>query len=591
MTDDSSRFSARATILQVGLLVVLLGAAFAVVSLLPVRHSDSTPFASPLFQRIWSGDASAATRVVDLWGGEPLAWRVEPYSGAPNDRRVVQYFDRGRMEVEPGSSQVTIGKLVQELVQGEIDLGGGVTRSRDVPDLPIDSGDSVKQIPTYRTLEQLTISPDSPAVHDVGGRVTEWIDRAGRTERPSTPVMVFRSRFVEETGVHLPDVFVELFQRPEFQSDRWIDVFGMPISEPFWAEYRRKDESQASLIQVFERRILVYSPGLNEANRFTVASSGRHYASWRYGQDIQNGELSTEPDTDAEHDLTLTDNLEAVVYAEDIGTPVDMAISATGHLMVLTAEGQILVARSRDPIAAPDGFDVWVDGITEPQGMVTRGDSVLLTADSRIWWYHDQDGRGVLDEVEALQADRSASTDTLSVRGKPVVSSGGDVFTRIESGDHLLLRALASDHPLVSLTEIFDVPGPVRFANSDLLITGRTSDEVPAVMLLPGIAPGTPTAEPERIASFSPGAVIRAISVVNEDLWPLREFGDVYIATEDGEDARIFAMSRRPAADETEMVELVRGLSRPTALEVGLDGSLFVADGDTGQIIRIQYRD
>lgn len=591
MTDDSNRFIARATVLQVGLVVMLLGAAFAVVSLLPVRQTDSPPFASPLFQHIWVGDAAAATRIVDLWGGEPLAWRVEPYSGAPNDRRVVQYFDRGRMEVESGSSQVTIGKLVQELVQGEIDLGSGIIRSRDVPDLPIDSGALDQQIPTYRTLAQLTIDADSPVVRNIGGRVTEWIDRTGRTERPSTPVMVFRSEYVEETGVHLPDVFDELFQRPEFQNERWVDVFGMPISEPFWAEYRRKDESHASLIQVFERRILIYSPGLDEANQFTVASSGRHYASWRYGQDIQTVQNEAEPGTNAGHDLTLADNVEAVVYADDIGTPIDLTLSATGHLMVLTAEGQILIARSRDPNDAPDVFDVWVDGITEPQGMVTRGDSVLLTADSRIWWYHDKDGRGVLDEIEALQADRSASPDTLSVRGKPVVTSGGDVFTRIESGDQLLLRALASDDPLVSLTEIFDVPGPVSFANEDLLITGRTSDEVPAVMLLPGIALGIPTTEVDRIASFSADAAIRAISIVSEELWPLGDFGDVFIAMEDGEDARIFAMSRRPAVDETEMVELVRGLSRPTALEVGLDGSLFVADSDTGQIIRIQYRD
>ncbi len=590
MTGDSTRRLTRTLFVQAVLAALLLGVGIAVASQLPVRQSESPSFASPMFQRSWVSDAAASTRVVDLWGSEPLTWRVEPYAGAPNDRRVVQYFDRGRMEIESGSSEVTVGKLVTEMLNGEIDLGSGITRELDVPAVAIDSGDPDPRVPSYGTLSQL-IENQEPGASTAGSRVTEWIDSSGPIDGDSTPTIVHRSEYIEETGVHLPDVFTRLFEQPDFQGGRWEDVLGLPISEPFWAEYRRKGDLQPSLIQVFERRILIYSPQLEEANRFSFASSGRHYAMWRYGQDIHNIEAAA-GDELADQSLTMADGVEASVFAEGIGTPVDMTLSATGHLMILNAEGQILIARSQDPDGLPDSIDVWADGINEPQGMVTRGDSVLVTADDRIWWYHDQDGRGVLDEVEALHANRTASQNSSYVRGKPVVNSSGDVFTRIEGeveADGLLLRALASDDPLVSLTEVIDTPGPVSFANGDLLVTGRNSDDVPSVMLLPSVSAEWNGVEPDRVASFSPDASVRAIAVMEEEIWPLSSFGDVIIAIEDTDYARIFAMSRHPVVDETETIELARGLGRPTALEVGLDGSLFIADADTGRIIRLQY--
>jgi hypothetical protein len=431
-----------------------------------------------------------------------------------------------------------------------------------------------------------------PVLRNEGNRVTDWIDRTGRVERSSTPVLVRKATYIDETGVHLPDVFAELFERPEFREDRWIDLFGLPISEPFWTDFRRKGEPEPSLVQVFERRILVYSPLVEESYRFTVASSGRHYAQWRYGQDIQQPAVEfNQSEIAYDDDLTVADDLNAFVYAEDIGTPIDMTLSATGHLMILTVEGQILIARSQDPDAVPERFDVWVDGIEDPQGMVTRGDSVLVTAANRIWWYHDQNGSGVLDDIEALQADRSGSGSSQIVRGKPVISSSGDVFTRVEEGSaDLTLRALASDETLLTLTDVVRRPGPTRFAREDLLLAGRNADDVPMVMMFPSVfsGPADDLPDPERIATFSPDSSVRAIAIMDHEIWSLQDYGDVYIALTDDDDGRVFALSTQHGAGETEILEIVRGLSRPTALEVGLDGSLYIADAETGRIIRLQ---
>jgi hypothetical protein len=577
------------TVTHVALVVVIVGIVITTVSFLPVRHSESEPFVSPAFQRTWVAEATAATRAVDLWGGEPLAWKIEPYYGAPNDRRVVQYFERGRMEVERGSSAVSQGLLVSELTRGLIDLGGGLATERQAPEISIDSGAADERVPTYLTLAKYV---DRSPGDLTGDRITTWINREGVFERSSTPETRRFGAYVEATGHNLPDVTVDLFEQPEFQGGRWVESFGNPISEPLWTEYRRSDELRPALIQVFERRILVYSPHVEDSRIFSVPSHGRHYFTWRYGSEPHTGVPAIPPDAVAAG-VSSADSLDAWTFLENAGTPIDMTLSATGHLMILNAEGQILRVDSPDPAGEALSVSVWAEGIEDPQGLVARGDTVAVTAGDRVWWYHDQDGQGMRSQAPELLTEGIVSISADPIRGKPVTTSGGEFFTRVDSG-HAgeVLKTIGTGRQLLNLSDLLDRSGPLAFSSGDLFLTGLTEDGRPAIILVPSALSSASESEPQTIATFSVDTRIRAIAIVDEDHWALSEYGDVIVAVQDEETSRIFALSRTQRIndqDEVELVELARGFSRPTAIQVGLDGSLYVSDADTGRIVRIRY--
>lgn len=590
MISDQQLRASRSLIVHICLALLIIAVTFAVVSFFPVRHSETPPFASPAFQRTWVSEADASTGVIDLWGNEPLSWRVEPYIGAPNNRRVVQYFERGRMEVESGSSEISYGSLVAEMVSGQIDLGHDMQIERQAPDIPIDSGDADDRIPTYLTLSRFL---HQPADDQTGERIRDWISSAGRFERDSTPQVLQYGRYIDQTGHNLPDVTVELFRRPEFQGNAWIESFGYPITEPFWADYRRMDDVLPSLVQVFERRILVYTPGFEPARAFTVANSGRHYSWWRYGSE-PHPEEPAPPANATDSGLVLGDDLEAWVYAEDLGTPVDLTLAPTGHLMILTLEGEILKADSLDPDGHPDGFTIWADGIADPQGMVTAGDSVLVTASNRILWFHEEDGAGVLGHTEEIAPgtlmNSLSEQGTEPVTGKPIVNSTGDVYTRTGSTDTgEVLREVGTSDPVVDLEDVLEQPGPAIFSSTDLLLAGTNEDGHPSVVVVPStgreVQPGIPT----PVATFPDDVDVRALAVANEEIWNIAELGEVIVAVMESDGASIFALSRGRGIDQTEMVELAAGLGRPAAVEIGLDGSLYIADAEQQRVVRIQY--
>ncbi|MEO6457535.1 MAG: DUF5107 domain-containing protein, partial [Chloroflexia bacterium] len=66
--------------------------------------SGQTPFADPAFGRMWTRtDALVAGGTVKrsfYWGPKPLSGPLaEAYAEGANGKRLVQYFDKGRMEI------------------------------------------------------------------------------------------------------------------------------------------------------------------------------------------------------------------------------------------------------------------------------------------------------------------------------------------------------------------------------------------------------------------------------------------------------------------------------------------------------------
>src|SRR5919107_2868296 len=85
-----------------GLLGVLV--MFAVAAAVPaLGQTGPYPFAHPAFERVWARtDSLVADGTVArtwFWGPLPGEPRLEPWKEAPNEQRLVQYFDKSRMEL------------------------------------------------------------------------------------------------------------------------------------------------------------------------------------------------------------------------------------------------------------------------------------------------------------------------------------------------------------------------------------------------------------------------------------------------------------------------------------------------------------
>src|SRR3954471_22471861 len=108
----------------------------------------ATSFADPAFQAQWQqGEAITP----NFWG--PLAsagpGQQEQYAEARGGQRLVQYYDKGRMELTNGT--VTNGLLATEIVRGQLQVGDATFQPKTPPVIPV-AGDPDNPGPTYATL-------------------------------------------------------------------------------------------------------------------------------------------------------------------------------------------------------------------------------------------------------------------------------------------------------------------------------------------------------------------------------------------------------------------------------------------------------
>ena len=85
--------------------------------------AGAATFASPAFQTQWVAGEAIQT---DFWG-PPVATsdsgRKEYYKDAPAGHRLVQYFDKGRMEWTDPPGRITNGLLPVEMIRGRVQFG------------------------------------------------------------------------------------------------------------------------------------------------------------------------------------------------------------------------------------------------------------------------------------------------------------------------------------------------------------------------------------------------------------------------------------------------------------------------------------
>jgi hypothetical protein len=179
---------------------------------------------------------------------------------------------------------VTNGLLVKELVSGKLQVGDAQFVDRQASSVAV-AGDPgpENEAPAYRVFEPYTsLNEDRRAEPRVGANVTATIDGAGRIgddparARPETRIANYDSKL----GHNVPEVFWRFLQN---QPDDWLFAFGYPISEPYWTIARVGGIQKWVLVQLFERRVLTYTPGNPRGFEVEMGNVGQHYHQWRYG--------------------------------------------------------------------------------------------------------------------------------------------------------------------------------------------------------------------------------------------------------------------------------------------------------------------
>jgi len=252
--------------------------------------------------------ASGAVSRTWFWGPGPnTPGLLEQYNESPSGdkRRLVQYFDKSRMELNnPNADQnqpffVTNGLLTVELISGFIQVGeSDFTRYRPAC-IPMtgDFGDTTA--PTYFDFQKVsnTQAGDHPATDRTGQKATMTINNTGTTgedaSKGNVPGVEF-AYFEPQTKHNIPRIFWDFLnssgpvrnasgQTVTEQLIRpWFFASGLPISEPYWTRAKINGEVKDVMIQAYERRALTYVPTNQPGFQVEMANIGQHYFDWRY---------------------------------------------------------------------------------------------------------------------------------------------------------------------------------------------------------------------------------------------------------------------------------------------------------------------
>ncbi len=247
-----------------------------IVSLIAATPASAATI-SPSFQALWAQtDQDAGVALV--WGPEAYTVELnEAYAEAAGGYRLVQYFDKGRMELG-GTGQVSVvtaGLLATELITGKIQTGNATSRYASPARVAV-AGDPTNIWPTYASLDKLrTIQNDGTApftrFYNPNGSFGDFNDAA------SDPQAAYGTAD-NVTGHSLPRAFADFRNDPRHP----LATIGLAITEPIWANVTVGGVQKNVLLQAFERRVLTYTPSNPDPYKVEFGNIGQHYFRWRY---------------------------------------------------------------------------------------------------------------------------------------------------------------------------------------------------------------------------------------------------------------------------------------------------------------------
>ena len=260
-----------------------------------------TTIQNAAFNGVWSRtDQLVAQGQVNrtwMWGPAPLEDAVtEIYADAPNSIRLVQYFDKARMELNAptGNSTspwfVTNGLLAKELATGQMQMGDASFLPFAPAAINVAGDPDDPDGPTYATFNPLRGYQAIPS----GWVITQTLDRAGHVGTDDTVrnygvtaqdvgaptshtvASVFWA-FMTSSGPTWSGGIDQLFPNPFY-------AVGYPLTEAYWTTVRVGGTPKRVLVQLFERRVLTYTPDNSAGWQVEAGNVGQHYHAWRYDQ-------------------------------------------------------------------------------------------------------------------------------------------------------------------------------------------------------------------------------------------------------------------------------------------------------------------
>ena len=436
-------------------------AALAVLSLgtlsATANHEDPAvehDFADPAFEARWERlDRPVQEFGVDRtfwWGPGPYTdGMMEQYAESPGGERLVQYFDKSRMEIIDPSGDpselwyVTNGLLVVEMITGNMQVGHNEFIQREPANVPV-AGDPDNQFgPTYATLAQRL--DDAPLGE--GELVTGRIERDGTvTEEPELAEYgIGFGTYVPETNHTVAAPFWEImtttgtiyaggeltngaiFQNPFY-------AVGFPITEAYWSTATVAGVDQDVLLQCFERRCLTYTPGNELGWQVEAGNVGQHYYRWRYGDGGEPGPgPEPEPGTAQIYLVAIGDNGEngQLIGCQDSLIPVEVEIEATDDpaTRVERALNALFgVGENQD-----DLYNALYQSTLTVDSVTVEGDEVTVALSGDVLVGGTCDEPRVIEQIRATVLDAAGvGMATITVNGTPlddIFGPGDDVST------------------------------------------------------------------------------------------------------------------------------------------------------------------
>ncbi|HUS16113.1 MAG TPA: hypothetical protein VM536_14035, partial [Chloroflexia bacterium] len=261
------------------------------------------------FARVWAHTdwplAAGYTTRSWVWGPAAFDTVAEPYQQGANGRRMVQYWDKARMEINDPAADpttpwyVTNGLLVVEMVDGRLQLGDNQYEARAPAQEPVVGDPSAvnPDAPSYAALRGIaSLNGDHQAASAPGTTITAYLDRRGvaGSNAKLGDYGVRVGQYVAETHHNVADRFWTYLQQQGLMYDggslangpllNWVYVTGYPISEPYWVTAGIGGKPYAVLVQLFQRRVLTYIPDFAPEWQVQMGNVGQHYHAWRYDQ-------------------------------------------------------------------------------------------------------------------------------------------------------------------------------------------------------------------------------------------------------------------------------------------------------------------
>jgi hypothetical protein len=279
-------------------------AAFVAVALLAIQPALAATL-NPSFQRVWQRqDLPVAQQVTNrswTWGPAPISGELrETFVNRPEGTRLVQYFDKSRMEINDPTADpnatwyVTNGLLPIELMTRRLQLGYDAFEYRG-PSTLAAIGDPTNTFPTYASLLWFYQNPGQVNPSDLGKPATGFVNPDGTITGFNDYVNDPATLLVRGENNHgVAKAFVDFMNQRGlvYENERYIRdqvydpifVFGLPVSGAYWTKVKVAGVERPILFQVFERRVRTYNPANPPAWRVEMGNVGQHYYNWRYGQ-------------------------------------------------------------------------------------------------------------------------------------------------------------------------------------------------------------------------------------------------------------------------------------------------------------------